>query len=218
MFVLHASEIWTKLYGPNYFYYFLVLTNKLWQGGADEPVEKYRDPSKLWLGTDLTIMMFLAIFAPPPPVLKSVQCNKPTQTATHPDNADVSYVRYPIFPDKCSVHYEQMWWTWDNFEFILSLTSRYCSGYWNLATRSGGRWIYSHWWFQPLHWEKNSSERRRYWCLYQKHNSRWTTHWNRDSWRTGVLVVVLWVRPNRLPRSVAGIVICAVYIPPKSEH
>jgi hypothetical protein len=28
----------------------------------------------------------------------------------------------------------------------------------------------------------------------------------------------LWVRPNRLPRSVAGIAICAVYIPPKSEH
>ena len=35
-------------------------------------------------------MMFLAILPPPPPVLKSVQCNKPTQTATHPDNADVS--------------------------------------------------------------------------------------------------------------------------------
>ena len=28
----------------------------------------------------------------------------------------------------------------------------------------------------------------------------------------------LWVRPNRLPRKVSGMVVCAVYIPPKSPH
>ena len=28
----------------------------------------------------------------------------------------------------------------------------------------------------------------------------------------------LWVRPHRLPRSVSGMVVCAVYIPPKSPH
>ena len=33
----------------------------------------------------------------PPPVLESVQCNKHTQIATHPDNADVSKCEIPIF-------------------------------------------------------------------------------------------------------------------------
>ena len=33
----------------------------------------------------------------PLPLLKSVQCNKPTQTATHPDNADVSKCEIPNF-------------------------------------------------------------------------------------------------------------------------
>ena len=33
----------------------------------------------------------------PPSVLKSVQYNKPTQTATHPDNADVSKCEIPNF-------------------------------------------------------------------------------------------------------------------------